>query len=162
MRYILLSAILLLSFASCEKAETPASREDELRSGKWKLVAGTAKWDPAIGLDTLVNYYNALPDCDKDDYLVFGTNFQGSQFSDGKCDPSEPDEVQFMWELYDNGTGIHFWYANETFFEQSAVSAPFVSYTSQRFTIRHTEYRPNPVDSHQRDTITFTHTFGKF
>ena len=162
MKYFLLSALILIGFASCEKATTPESREDELRKGKWKKIAGTEEWDPAIGEDKLINYFAALDTCKKDDYLVFGTNFSVSQFTGVRCDNSEPEEIPFRWDLYDNGKSINFWSANQTFFNQSAVSAPFVSYSPNEFTIKYTEYLPNKTDSLKRDTVTYTHTFAKF
>ncbi len=162
MRYILLTAVVLVGLASCKKAETAVTRQDELRMGNWKMVAGTIKMDPAIGADTLIHYYDSLPACKKDDYMVFLTNYDGTQNSGTKCDASEPDMVQFRWELYDNGEGISFWNANNTFFGKPAVSAPFVSYTSSRFTIRYVEYVINAINNTKRDTITYTHTFAKF
>jgi hypothetical protein len=162
MKYFLLAALVLLGFSACDKAENPPTREDELRQGKWKKVAGTIRKDPAIGPDVTTNYFEELAPCKKDDYIIFRTNFDASQFSGDKCDLSEPDEIPFRWELYNNGNGINFWNANQTFFDQAAVSAPFLSYTSERFTIRYTEYPRNETDTLQRDTVTYTHTFGKF
>ena len=162
MKYLLLTTIIIAAFASCSTVESPITREDELREGKWKRTAGTEKWDPAIGVDTLIRSYDALPDCKKDDYLVFRTNFDGSQFNADKCDFSEPDEISFRWELVENGSKINFWSATQTFFNQNAVNASFVSYNPSQFTIKYTEYLRNPSDTTMRDTVVYTQTFSKF
>jgi hypothetical protein len=162
MRYLLFTAFFIAGFASCSTVESPTTREDELREGKWKRIAGTEKWNPAIGLDTLKYTFDSLHKCKKDDYLVFRTNFDGSQFNADKCDFSEPDEVSFRWELAENGGKIHFWSANQTFFNQNAVNANFVTYNPSQFTIRYTEYLRNPTDTTMRDTVVYTHTFAKF
>jgi hypothetical protein len=152
----------MVSVVSCKKAESPVTREDELRDGKWKMVTGTIRADPYSGLDTTYNYFATLPDCEKDDYLVFKTNFDGTQNSASKCSPAEPDEIQFRWELYNNATGINFWNAEQTFFGRSTLSAPIINYTSSRFTLRYVELTVSPVDNTKRDTFTYTHTFEKF
>lgn len=162
MRYIFIAATLLIGFASCQKAETTITREDELRDGKWKMVAGTHRWDHAIGPDTVIHYYDSLRACKKDDYLVFYTNFNGSQNSGDKCDLAEPDAVDFRWELYNNGSAINIWNAQHTFLHQEAVSAPFLSYEPSRFTIQYREFVKNTVNTSLNDTVTYTYTFQKF
>ncbi len=161
MRWLLSIAFIFVLFASCKKLESPVTREDELRSGRWKMSAGTIKVDAYMAIDTTYNYYDSLPECKKDDYMVFKTNYDATQNSGNKCDESEPDEIQFRWALYDNGNGINFWYANETFFGQPAISAPFINYTPSRFTIRYVQYYTSQIDKTKKDTLTFTHTFVK-
>lgn len=162
MKYFLSIAALLIILASCKKTEPTVTREDELRMGKWKMVAGTIQVDPYVGKDTLIHYYDSLPGCKRDDYIVFKTNYVATQNSGEKCDPSEPDEIEFRWELFNNGTGINFWNANETFFGKPTISAPIINYNSSRFTIKYTEYWTSPVDNTKKDTLVFTHTFAKF
>ena len=93
MRYLLAIVSFLLVFSACKKSETTITREEELRSGKWRMTAGTERWDPAIGRDTIIHYYDSLPACKKDDYLVFLSGMAGTQNSAEKCELSEPDDV---------------------------------------------------------------------
>lgn len=163
MRYLLVIAIVLIGFASCNKKSEPTvTREDELRGGKWKMIAGTQRWDPAIGADTIVHYYDSLKVCAKDDYLVFKEGIEGTQNSGQKCDESTPDEVDFRWYLENNGKIINFYNAYATFLHAEAVSAPFVSYSPSQFTIRYQEFPKNPTASTLNDTVTYTYTFQKF
>jgi len=154
---------MLTGFIACKKSESSSvNREDDLRGGKWKMVEGTHRWDPAIGMDTTIHYYDSLPTCGKDDYLLFSSNFAGSQNSAEKCFPWEPDAVDFRWELYDNGNAINFWNADQTFLNQEAVSAPFTSYSASRFTIQYKDFVKNPVNNKLNDTVTYTYTFQKY
>ena len=162
MRYIVILALLVTGFVACKKTESTVSREDELRSGKWKMIAGTQRWDPAIGPDTVVHYYDSLATCRKDDFLVFGAGRAGTQNAGNKCELSEADAIDFHWYLENNGNKINFYNAFQTFLNQEAVSAPFISYSSSEFTIRYFNLLPNAVDTELRDTVTHTYTFQKF
>lgn len=162
MRYLLAFATLVLVFSACSKApENSPSKEDDLRGGKWKMVAGTQRLDPAIGMDTIYHYYDSLALCAKDDYLVFSENMDGTQNSGEKCDPSEPDVVDFKWFLENNGSKINFYNATQTFLHQSAVSAPFVSFGPNEFTIRYVELMASMDAPGKNDTMTYTYTFRK-
>jgi len=162
MRYLLAIASLFIVFTSCNKSlEQSATREDELRDGKWKMVAGTQKWDPALGKDTTVYYYDSLPTCKKDDYLVFGPIQDGQQYAGEKCDLSEADAVDFKWYLEDNGKKINFYNAFQTFLHREAVTATFIAYGPSEFTIRYMELPANPEAPTKRDTVTHTYTFRK-
>ena len=162
MRYLLAIASLFILFTACNKTtETTPTREDELRSGKWKMIAGTHRWDPAIGKDTTIYYYDSLPTCKKDDYLEFGLVQEGAQHSGEKCDLSEPDAVNFKWYLENNGAKINFYNAFQTFLNQEAVSAPFINYGPSEFTIKYFEFVKNGIDSLRNDTVTYTYTFRK-
>ncbi|HRO42747.1 MAG TPA: hypothetical protein PL009_07915 [Flavipsychrobacter sp.] len=162
MRYLLAIVSLLILFTACnKKGETTVTREDELRSGKWKMIAGTHRWDPAIGKDTTIHYYDSLPACKKDDYLIFANSFAGTQNSGEKCDLSEPEAIDFRWYLENNGTKINFYNAFQTFLHQEAVSAPFLTYGPSEFSIRYFEFVKSGIDSFRNDTVTYTYTFRK-
>ncbi len=162
MRYLLAVISLLIVFTSCNKnGEPTVTREDELRSGNWKMVAGTHRWAPAIGRDTTIHYYDSLPNCRKDDYLVFGPVRSGFQHSGEKCDLSEPDVVDFSWYLEENGAKINFYNAWQTFLHQEAVSARFLTYGPSEFTIRYFNMPASPINPEVRDTVTYTYTFRK-
>jgi hypothetical protein len=162
MRYFILIALLFGGLSSCKKAETTVTREDELRAGKWKMIAGTLRVDPSIGKDTIIHYYDSLPTCKKDDYIVFSSNFIGLQNTGAKCDLSEPDDVDFRWELYNNGNAINFWNADQTFLNEEAVSAPFIEYSTSKFTIQYMDFIKNMIDNKLNDTLTYTYTFQKY
>jgi hypothetical protein len=161
MKYLLF-ALLMIGVASCQKPTPPATREDDLRVGRWIVVSEYMEVDPFSGLDTTINLYDSVfTPCQKDDYLVFGMNHLGTQNSGNKCMISEPDFIEFQWDLYDNGKGINFWFANETFFGEPAISAPFLNYSPTRFTIKYTKFPYSLVDPTQHDTLTFTQTFQR-
>lgn len=163
MRYLLVIAIMLIGFASCNKTSEPTvTRQDDLRSGKWKMIAGTIRWDPAIGADTIIHYYDSLKVCEKDDYLQFKEGIEGIQNSGQKCDESTPDEVGFHWYLENNGKIINIYNAYQTFLHREAISAPFTSYSPTQFTIRFQDFVPNFTTPSLNDTLTSTYTFQKF
>ncbi|MBS1782525.1 MAG: hypothetical protein JSS78_05630 [Bacteroidetes bacterium] len=162
MRYLTALAACCLLIGSCTKSgDVKPTREDDLRSGKWQMSAGTLRFDPAIGADTTYNFFDSLPSCRKDDYLVFSAGMSGTQNSPTKCDPSQPDLVDFGWYLENNGNTINFINAFQTFLHQSAVSAPFTSYTGSSFTIQYRNFTKNIVDSLRNDTLTYTYSFKK-
>ncbi len=161
MRYFLILALSVLVFASCNKAEAPVTREDELRSGRWKISGLTINHDPYIGQKAVYRVYDsAFANCDRDNYIEFSSNYLATQKNGEKCSGAEPDEVPFRWELEDNGEKINFWFADHTFFGQPAVSAPFLSYTENSFSIRFVELET--VHQNNQDTFTYTYTFQKF
>jgi hypothetical protein len=161
MRYLLF-ALLFISVASCQKPSAIATREDDLRMGKWIIVSEHEDVDPYSGNDTTYNIYDSiLASCQKDDYLVFGMNYRGTQNTGTKCSDADPDLVEFQWDLFNNGNGINFWFANETFFGEPAISAPFLNYSPTQFTIRYTKMPYSSVDPTQHDTLTITTTFRR-
>lgn len=161
------TGMMLLFAASCKKADNDLSRQEEMRGGKWKISAGTVRLDPYVGLDTVYLYKDYLAligqSCKEDDYLEFQANYDGLQYSGStKCSTFEPDNVSFRWQLFDDDNGIYFLNANETFFAQTTVKAPFVTYGVGRFTIRYARYLQSSFDNTKFDTLTYTQTFSKF
>jgi len=163
MRNLLAIASLLVVFSACNKSgDETVTREDELRSGRWKMIAGTQRVDPAIGMDTVIHYYDSLKTCQKDDYLTFLKGMAGTQNSGDKCDLAEPDAVDFSWFLENNGSTINFYNAFQTFLHQEAVTSPILNFTGSQFTIRYQNFVKNSIDTLRNDTVTYTYTFQKF
>lgn len=159
----MMAACALLLIVSCKKVETPMSREDELRAGKWKMSVSTLKQNPYLGTVTTTDLLAALPGCKKDDYLVFKENYEASQnSSSSKCSSADPDEIMFRWELFDNGKTIHIWNATQTFFGLATYKTEFVNYSTDRFTLRRVVYQASPFDPAKFDTLAYTQTFVKY
>jgi len=162
MRYLMMAVCALLLIVSCKKVETPTSREEELRDGKWRLNVSTLKVSPYMGPVTTINLLSLMSDCLKDDYIVFKENYQATQNSNGnKCSNADPDEIMFRWELYNNGTSIQIWNATQTFLGFTTYSGDLINYSTSRFTIRRTEYSISSIDPTKFDTSAYTQTFVK-
>lgn len=165
MKYLLTTLSVLLIFAACKKVDTPLSRQEELRNGKWKRSDLKIQYNPYIGTDTLLPYYDSvMPECLKDNYIVFGSNHDGSiKPGDIKCTTGpDPDSVSFYWSLEDNDTHIIFLNANNMFFDSSTIDAKFEEYSASRFVISYIEYNPNAINNAKDDTLTYYYTFTKF
>ena len=109
MRYFLVSLLTLLViffFAACnKKPKVDASMENMLRNGKWKLSAGTVAVRKPNGKDTTLDYLLFIPDCYKDDYLVFDSLKYGRRYSGSNtCSPADPEYFVFSWQLRNNNT----------------------------------------------------------
>src|SRR5688500_15126535 len=136
MRYLIITVFTLLIFAACKKVETPASREEEMRNGKWKRSNLKIKFDPAVGFkDTLIPYYDSVMlKCKKDDYIIFGTNRDATLNAGEICENApEPESIPFYWSLEKNKTRITILNANEMFFDRQTIDAKFDEYGPDRF-----------------------------
>lgn len=105
MKYFLLALSVVVIFAACSRTpQTPSqSRADILRTGRWKVSAGTLSIKKPNGYDTGLNYLNFIPKCHQDDYIVFDSQMHGAVFSGPiKCDPSDADSIPFIWQLVAN------------------------------------------------------------
>lgn len=106
---LLLIIPALLIIAACSKkpnAPTPG-RADMLRTGKWKISGGTFTKRLPSGRDTILKYLSYIPACHQDDYIVFDSGMSAAIYSgSNKCDPSDADEIPFLWQLKNNGNNI--------------------------------------------------------
>jgi len=166
MKYLLTIVASLLIVSACKKVDTPPSREEELRSGRWKHSAMTLKFDPYIGKDTTYNLYDSVPvwpACKKDNFILFAEGFDATQNrGDLKCDESEPETIPFHWYLSNDKKQINFYNADNTFFGMSSITADFMNYSTSKFTIQYVDLQPSHVNNTKKDTLTYTHTFVKF
>ena len=120
--FITCSVLLILVACSKKPVITP-SREDMLRTGKWKVSSGTVHGRMPNGKDTAIDYVKfVMPDCIKDNYLVFDSLYKGNMFNGAlRCDSGQGDRIPFSWRLTNNGNnidlynGLNFLYAyNDT------------------------------------------------
>lgn len=166
MKYLLTVVSALVLFTACKKVETPNSREQELREGRWKHSAMTMKYDPFIGKDTTYNLFDSLPvwpPCKKDNFIMFGSGLDARQYrGDLKCNESEPESVPFHWNLDNDKNTLNLWSVDNTFFGKAIISAPFKQYSTERFVIEYVDLVPSPINNTKKDTLTYTHTFVKF
>ena len=110
-KYFLLALPVLLIVAACNKTPTaPAPGvEAMLRTGKWKISGGTftKRLPDGHGHDTVLTYLNFIPDCHKDDYIVFDSQYHAAVYSgSNKCNASDADFIPFVWQLKNNNTRI--------------------------------------------------------
>jgi hypothetical protein len=108
-KYFLPATMAILILAACNKTPTPPApgREDMLRTGKWKISSGTFTKRLPRGTDTVLTYLNFIPDCHKDDYIVFDSQMHAAVYSGtNKCNPSDADHIPFVWQLKNNGNNI--------------------------------------------------------
>lgn len=104
MRYFLLTLSVILFFAACnKKPKVDASIENMLRNGKWKLSSATVRVKKPNGKDTTLDYLKFIPDCYKDDYLVFDSLHYGRRYTGANtCSPADPEYFTFNWQLKGN------------------------------------------------------------
>ncbi len=110
-KYFLLTlpVILILAVVACNKTPTPSTpgRADMFRVGKWKISGGTFTKRLPDGHDTVLTYLNFIPDCHKDDYIIFDSGLNAAVYSgSNKCNPSDADHIPFVWQLKNNGNNI--------------------------------------------------------
>lgn len=165
MRYLLITALGLFVFAACKKVETPESREEQMRTGRWKRSDLKIKIDPYIGKDTLWPYYDSVMiDCFKDNYVIFGINHDGTVYSgENRCDNiPDPETSPFYWSLEENKTRITLLNANSLFFDSSTIDAKIDAFNTSQFKISYVEYHKNGINTSKKDTFTYYYTFTKF
>jgi hypothetical protein len=137
MKYFLLSLSAIIFFTACQKTpKDTVSKENTLRSSKWKISSGTLTVKLPSGKDTSLSYLGLLPSCNQDDYLVFDSIYSGAVYGGSvKCSPSEPDYVRFTWQLLNNATVLSINNAVGLFYKEHMTINPPVADT----------VRPNPL-----------------
>ncbi len=159
MRYFFLIVITLFVFSACDKVEVPASKQESLRAGRWKLdTTFTKKYNPA---EAMYKYEGVTKqECQVDDYLLFRENFDGVHIpGENRCDASETAEMPFRWGLTDNDTKMYI-YDGKSFFSQD-INADVVEMTDGEFTITYNQYTTVTNDP-RVDTVMYTMIFKKF
>lgn len=161
MKQILFVLLVVAVAASCKKTDEPKTGHDTLRAGKWKQSTGRIKVK-GFNIDTTYDYFVDLPDCRKDDYLEFRTNFDGVvNTAANKCTSAESDESDFTWELVNNDQNLNV-YTAEDFFGTSNVKSDVVSLSEDKLAIKYTFLTKNMTDTTRRDTITMNNAYTKF
>jgi hypothetical protein len=97
---LLLFVFTAIVSTSCKKDEDkkPKTREEMLVGKKWQIKAATV--DPSITLPggTTNNWYNQIPPCSKDDFVMFNSNGKFVDDEGGvKCSVNNPQTVQGDW-----------------------------------------------------------------
>lgn len=170
MKNLVYSLSIIALLASCNKLDEVKSSEDKLREGKWKMIEASATYtlpysNPERDTTTYIKP-DSLPECQRDNYLVFGDNYNGYMATnEKKCTPGEPEQIGFNWGLEKNDRRMYIYNSKETFGTPS-VNAAVTELTDNRFTLKYYypfEY-PNMQDPSKMitDTIFITTTFSKF
>jgi len=99
----------LLLFTACKKREDGSSNGSAtariLEGGKWQMTAATATVN-YMGEDTTVDLYSQMDDCDKDDFILFAANGNGTiDENTNKCIDDQQIE-NFSWMLLNNDTKL--------------------------------------------------------
>lgn len=132
MRYLYLALSSLLLLAACNKTPTAQNtKENMLRAGKWKLTGGTLTFRLPSGKDTTVQYLNYVPDCYKDDYVVFDSLYFGKRYLGTTCTAADPAYYEFSWRLTDNGTKIDLYNGFNNLFAVNDAIQPWQPDTTQ-------------------------------
>ena len=98
---------VLLFFACSKQPKVNQSRENLLRTGKWKLTSGTIKVKKPNGKDTTLDYLKFIPDCYKDDYFVFDSLDYGKRYTGtNTCSAADPEYFVLHWRLKGSGNTI--------------------------------------------------------
>src|SRR5690242_10505237 len=114
MKKILIAALMLSGFAivSCDKDDNnddPVTAVDLLTAGTWEVDTIGFDSDKNGSLDSPVP--TGLKPCELDNTLTFkADSTQTGVFDEGalKCDPSDPQSVNFGWTLKNGDSVINF------------------------------------------------------
>lgn len=164
MKYCLLFLSAVVFLVSCEKTEAPKSKQDKLRDGKWWLdTTVIAYYKPYSDTDSVYGIGNAsVPDCKKDDRIVFREATAGAHLTNKERCGAELDEYGFTWSIFENDTKMYL-YGVGSFMGQDNINANLIDFADDRFVIEYFTYyyRENPGSELARDTTKHTATFIK-
>jgi hypothetical protein len=157
--YLSALTLLVLLVAACEKVETPKSKEDELRDGKWVLAKSFEKTYKKYPTDTILTTdsikLETLPDCKKDDFLQFRDGVNGALNTGAKkCPQGETSEIPITWGFLDNYTRMYIYDAGDMFLDNDDINADVVELTGSNITIRYRVIN-NTSNIPNKDTVTF-------
>lgn len=108
-RALLLLLALPAIFVACNKTPDPqADVISMLRTGKWKLSSGTVNIRGLNGVRADHTYYPDLRrTCLRDNTILFDSSNRGVVYNgSNRCLASEPDSVNFIWQLKNNDQNI--------------------------------------------------------
>ena len=82
------------------------TKTEMLTGGKWQMSAGTDTY-LEDGVERKVNTYSEMDACDKDDFMLFGTDGTAT-FDEGptKCDPADDQTSTGTWKFIESETKI--------------------------------------------------------
>lgn len=162
MRYCLLFLFTVVTFSACEKTESPKSKQDVLRGGKWWVDnVSVAYHKPMQDADSVYRINTIdLPECYHDNRIVFRDGTQGGHTTGEEKCGAELDEYQFTWGITESDTKIYF-YGAASFLSQDNVNAKLKEIADDRFVIVYDSYRylEGTGNDMIRDTSEYTVTF---
>ncbi len=127
--FIITLSLAAVLFAACSKKATiPVdTQKDWLRNSKWKIASGTLTVKKPNGKDTVLNYLDWIPACNKDDYFGFNTATTGSFFNGGvRCAPSDPDSISFTYELSNDNKYLSLYCSDHLYYSVNETILPWV------------------------------------
>jgi hypothetical protein len=175
MKYCLLFlSTVFIMISACKKVDTPKSDEELLRQSNWKLDTATVSYPlyktisdyyPA-GYDTIFAWKDTMPDCKKDDYLVFRENHEGGlKTGENKCPNGEVEEIGFTWGLTDQSSKVYIYGegAKNMFFGYENINAKVKEMTDSKlvFTFDVQKYVVPAQGVFRYDTLSYTVTLKK-
>lgn len=127
MRYFLLALSLIVVLAACNQTPTVTpSRENLMRSKKWRISGGSMTVKTPGGKDTTLEYLKFIDTCYEDDYIKFDSNHFGALFTaDKKCNPADPASRGFTWRLWNNDKYIDLYDGFNTIFAVTTSIKPY-------------------------------------
>lgn len=127
MKYFFLALSAALIFSACSTTPTPTpNKENILRTGKWRLSGGTLTFKLPSGKDTTVQYLDYVPDCYKDDYIVFDSLNFGKRYINGtSCTVADPEYTTFVWRFTNNYKNIDLYNGFNNLFAVADTIQPY-------------------------------------
>ena len=126
-------ACSLALLAACTKKEDEKKNDDNknlsptgqlLVAGKWQMTASTAT-ATYMGADTTIDLYSQMPDCDKDDFILFAANGTATiDENTNKC-PDDSQVENGTWALLNNDTKLALVDSNPDTFDVEVSSTEF-------------------------------------
>lgn len=156
MRYCLFLLSLSLVLFSCEKTESPESKQDILRDGKWAIDRITRTHYATLTTDTI-----PMQDCQKDNRIVFRAGHDGAHTTGGEKCGAELEEYGFTWGLTDADTKMYIYNA-ESFLAEKDVNATLEELTNVTLRIKFPQYLVTLEDTgYHTDTTMYFVTLKK-
>jgi hypothetical protein len=168
MKYSLLILSVVLVIAACSKVDVPKSHAEILRDGtRWGLADNIQKsyrkfkTDKGLTTDT-VRIDPDIPECKRDDYLVFREgNDGGLNTGDKKCPQGEAQEENIRWGFTNNDSRMYIYQAGNMFLGYDDVEGEVTNFSDNKFTIKYMVVT-NLTDIPRKDTVYYTVSLKKF
>lgn len=93
-------------FASCTKRAYKTEKAKLLEDGKWQLTAQTASIS-YMGVDTTIDMYAELKDCEKDDYVTFSKKGKATKDEGAATCSGRSQTATIKWELRNNDSQLY-------------------------------------------------------
>jgi hypothetical protein len=166
MKYCLLILSVIVALAACKKVETPKSRSEMLRDGKWMLSENVLKGTRLFKNDTAIKYDSLrlkdMPECRMDDYLEFREYGEGALNTGAvKCPQGETSEVALRYGFSSNDMRMFIYGAGDMFYGNNDVNAEVESFSETNFTISYFVV-DNTTEIPKKDTTWYIFAFKRF